>query len=204
MQGSVTHERIHSAALVPVVWGKEEPGSRGTFSQKVNSLFGLIDRGENAPPPPPPPDLPAYGLALRDVPHTKPCRTGRGQWHRKQTTEPRRGPPRPKIRCAPYRRRRNATTALRPQTINRRNRRLLVSADRYRRASFAGALRTPAGAATANRPTTSTAVRSQTAVPNTAAQAVPRLTGGAPALPSAITTSRRRGASDGADRAHRR
>ncbi|MGC3968528.1 MAG: hypothetical protein QM775_14455 [Pirellulales bacterium] len=54
--------------LVPVVWAKEEPGSRQTFGQRVNSLFGLIDRGESAPPPPAPPDMPGYGQ--RRTPHT--------------------------------------------------------------------------------------------------------------------------------------
>jgi uncharacterized repeat protein (TIGR01451 family) len=59
--------------LVTAVWGKEEPGSRATFGQKVSSLFGLIDRGENAPPPPPPPGMPSiYGK------RTTPAGTNRG------------------------------------------------------------------------------------------------------------------------------
>jgi hypothetical protein len=45
--------------VVSAVWGNEEPGSRATFGQKVSSLFGLIDRGENAPPPPAPPGMPS-------------------------------------------------------------------------------------------------------------------------------------------------
>ncbi len=182
--------------LVPVVWGKEEPGSRGTFSQKVNSLFGLIDRGENAPPPPPPPDLPAYGA--RRTPHqTVPHGAGNGTASKQ---------PNPGAAAAAQ----NNTRPV-PPTPQRDNG--FATADDQSAepttSSLGGPIpprpallersRTPAGAATANRPTTSTAARSQTAAPNTAAQAVPRSTGGAPVLPSAITTSRRRGASDGAD-----
>ncbi|MCE9605598.1 MAG: DUF11 domain-containing protein [Planctomycetia bacterium] len=32
-----------------------------TFGQRMNSMFGLVDTGANAPPPPPPPNTPNYG-----------------------------------------------------------------------------------------------------------------------------------------------
>ncbi len=42
------------ALAASVVWGKEEPGSRATFGQRVSSLFGVIDTAEEGAPPTPP------------------------------------------------------------------------------------------------------------------------------------------------------
>ena len=184
--------------LVPVVWGKEEPGSRGTFSQKVNSLFGLIDRGENAPPPPPPPDVPTYGT--RRTPHQTVPHNSSGSTASKQ--------PNPGAAAAAQ----NGSRPV-PPTPQRDNG--FATADDQTAPATTSNLggpvpprpallersRTPAGAATAQRPTTTNAsadiaARSQTPAPAVANQAVSRSAGGTPELPAAVVTSRRRGASD--------
>lgn len=46
------------AFLCSAVFGKEEPGSRMTFGQKMGSVFGLVDTASTTPPPPPPPTAP--------------------------------------------------------------------------------------------------------------------------------------------------
>ncbi len=185
--------------LVPVVWGKEEPGSRGTFGQKVNSLFGLIDRGENAPPPPPPPDMPAYGV--RRTPHqTVPHGTSNAAASKQPSpgtaaaaqTNARPVPP------APQRDNGFATAddqSAPPTTSS-------LGGPVPPRPALLERSRTPAGAATAaaptaaNRPTTttaaSTAARPQSTAPAAVEQALPRSAGGSPALPAAVMTSRRR------------
>lgn len=46
------------AFLCSAVFGKEEPGSRMTFGQKMSSVFGLVDTASTTPPPAPPPTPP--------------------------------------------------------------------------------------------------------------------------------------------------
>jgi hypothetical protein len=46
------------AFLCSAVFGKEEPGSRMTFGQKMSSVFGLVDTASSTPPPAPPPTQP--------------------------------------------------------------------------------------------------------------------------------------------------
>ena len=48
------------ALLCTAVLGKEEPGSRMTFGQRMNSVFGLVDTASTTPPPPPPPGASNY------------------------------------------------------------------------------------------------------------------------------------------------
>ena len=184
--------------LVPVVWGKEEPGSRGTFGQKVNSLFGLIDRGESAPPPPPPPDMPAHGIRRtphQTVPHGASKQPNPGAAAAAQTNA-RPVPPTPQ-RDNGFA---TADDEAQPTTTSS------LGGPVPPRPALLERSRTPAGTATAavpavaNRPTAATAAntsaRSQIPAPAAVEQALPRSTGGAPSLPTAVMTSRRRGASD--------
>lgn len=184
--------------LVPVVWGKEEPGSRGTFGQKVNSLFGLIDRGESAPPPPPPPDMPAHGIRRtphQTVPHGASKQPNPGAAAAAQSNA-RPVPP------TPQRDNGFATADDETQPITTSS----LGGPVPPRPALLERSRTPAGTATAaapaaaNRPTAGTAAntsaRSQTPAPAAVEQGLPRSTGGAPSLPTAVMTSRRRGAAD--------
>ena len=55
---------IGIAVLATAAWSadkKQDDGPGMTLGQQVGSLFGLIDRGERAPPPPAPPGMPAMG-----------------------------------------------------------------------------------------------------------------------------------------------
>jgi uncharacterized repeat protein (TIGR01451 family) len=209
--------------LVTVVRAKEEPGSRQTFGQRVNSMFGLIDRGESAPPPPPPPDMPSYGQ--RRTPHTT---VQQGQPNSGANYEPRPGaaaaaqavtakplPPTPHrdnsfatADDAPVE---EAPTSLggpkvqRPQLLER-SRTSATGGAFSSRNTTSGQAGGAAAAGSTTLPNSSYSSRPTTTAPRTAGasanasvaaplaveQAAPRSTGGAPALPSAVVSSRRR------------
>lgn len=210
--------------LVTVVRAKEEPGSRQTFGQRVNSMFGLIDRGENAPPPPPPPDMPSYGA--RRTPHTT---VQQSQPNSGANYEPRPGaaaaaqstaakplPPTPQrdngFATAEDAQAEEAPTSLggpkvqRPQLLERSRTSATGGAFSGRNMTNGAMTKSAAsGPATlpnsnySSRPTTTAAPRTtgaaanaSVAAPNNVEQAAPRSTGGAPALPSAVVSSRRR------------
>ncbi|MBA4017939.1 MAG: hypothetical protein C0483_12245 [Pirellula sp.] len=194
--------------LVPVVWGKEEPGSRGTFGQKVNSLFGLIDRGENAPPPPPPPDMPSYGVRRtphQTVPHNS-TNPSAGKQPNPGAAAAAQSSARP-VPPTPQRENGFATAGDEPQPTTTSSlggpvppRPALLERSRTPSGANTAATTTPAASnrsnASATLATSATATRPTTNAPAAVEQSAPRSTGGAPSLPAAVMTSRRRGASD--------
>lgn len=206
--------------LCTVVWGKEEPGSRQTFGQRVNSLFGLIDRGEGAPPPPTPPDMPSYGRSRpqhvtvgdnsrRSVPHQPSPGAAAARMSEsptppapQRTTSGEAGLPpevqQPQSRPAPgglVQQSRSTTPAVaattRPATTVPGSSRLTAATTASTSAGgYRSNVGTSAGASAVGK-TTTTMVQ---AAPQAAAiqSALPRTTGGAPALPPAVMNSRRR------------